>query len=66
MKELCIVAVKVEIIFCFASKFSYGDTTFLAVRLIGLELLTHEYPFVGIVAFENGVIDTERIATIAG
>lgn len=66
VKCLRVVADDMEIITDFAGKLSDGDSTFLAVGLIGLEILSAERPCVGVVALDYRVEHSDIIAAVAG
>lgn len=55
-----------EIITDFSGELSNGDSTFLAVRFIGLEVLATERPCVGIVALDDRIEHSDIIAAVAG
>ena len=65
VKSLRVVAQQVEIVAYLARELRNRDTTFFAVWLVSPEILAAKSPCVG-VTLENGVIDTERIAAVAG
>jgi len=61
VEGLRVVAQQMQVVADLASELRHRDTPFFAVWLVGLEILAAESPCVG-VAFEHGVIYSERIA----